>query len=179
MAGGHESGSPLPAPTPWVMGQCGLSSLIRPCPLSCLSFWGPLTSGHRCWFPSMFSKTPGQLLALCEDACSVTTLLCGFGSQVPGAQVLTLERRSRPFSPPAPATLTSRLSLQHPKLLWTSGKEPACQCRRLKRCGFGPWVGRSPGEGPGDSLQYSCLKNPWTEEPDGLQSMGLQRVRHD
>ena len=20
---------------------------------------------------------------------------------------------------------------------------------------------------------------PWTEEPDGLQSMGLQRVRHD
>ena len=22
-------------------------------------------------------------------------------------------------------------------------------------------------------------KIPWTEEPDGLQSMGLQRVRHD
>ena len=22
-------------------------------------------------------------------------------------------------------------------------------------------------------------KNPWTEEPGGLQSMGLQRVRHD
>ena len=26
-----------------------------------------------------------------------------------------------------------------------SGKEPACQCRRLKRCGFDPWVGKSPG----------------------------------
>ena len=24
----------------------------------------------------------------------------------------------------------------------TSGKEPACQCRRLKREGFDPWVGK-------------------------------------
>ena len=24
----------------------------------------------------------------------------------------------------------------------TSGKEPACQCRRCKRCGFNPWVGK-------------------------------------
>ena len=27
---------------------------------------------------------------------------------------------------------------------WSAGKEPACQCRRLKRCGFDPWVGRIP-----------------------------------
>ena len=27
--------------------------------------------------------------------------------------------------------------------------------------------------------QYSCLGNPWTEEPGGLQSMGSQRVGHD
>ena len=26
----------------------------------------------------------------------------------------------------------------------TSGKEPACQCRRYKRPGFDPWVGKSP-----------------------------------
>ena len=24
----------------------------------------------------------------------------------------------------------------------TSGKEPACQCRRHRRCGFDPWVGK-------------------------------------
>ena len=24
----------------------------------------------------------------------------------------------------------------------TSGKEPACQCKRQKRCGFDPWVGK-------------------------------------
>ena len=25
-----------------------------------------------------------------------------------------------------------------------SGKEPTCQCRKPKRCGFDPWVGKSP-----------------------------------
>ena len=29
----------------------------------------------------------------------------------------------------------------------TSGKEPACQCRRLKRCGFDPWLGKIPWSG--------------------------------
>ena len=24
----------------------------------------------------------------------------------------------------------------------TSGKEPACQCRRLEKCGFDPWFGK-------------------------------------
>ena len=36
------------------------------------------------------------------------------------------------------------------------------------------------GEGNGNPLQYSCLENPeWTEVAGSLQSMGLQRVRHD
>ena len=43
-----------------------------------------------------------------------------------------------------------------------SGKEPACQCSSGKRPEFDPWVGsgRAPGRGNGNSLQYSCLKNP-------------------
>ena len=36
----------------------------------------------------------------------------------------------------------------------------AGQCRRHRRCRFDPWVGRSPGEGNGKSLQYSGLENP-------------------
>ena len=32
------------------------------------------------------------------------------------------------------------------------------------------WVRRSPGEGNGNPLQYSCLGNPWTGKPGGLQS---------
>ena len=39
--------------------------------------------------------------------------------------------------------------------------------------------GRSPGEGNGNPLEYSCLENPWTEEPGGLLSMESQRVGHD
>ena len=34
--------------------------------------------------------------------------------------------------------------------------------------------GGSPGEGNGNPLQYSCLGNPMTEEPGGLQSKGSQ-----
>ena len=43
-----------------------------------------------------------------------------------------------------------------------------------------PGLGRSPGEGNGNPLQYSYLERiPWTEEPGDLQSMRSQRVRHD
>ena len=46
--------------------------------------------------------------------------------------------------------------------------------------GLIPGSGRSPGGGNGNPLQYSSLeKIPWTEEPDGLQSMVSQRVRYD
>ena len=42
-----------------------------------------------------------------------------------------------------------------------------------------PRSGRSPGEGNGYPLQYSCLENSMTGEPGGLQFMVLQRVRYD
>ena len=37
-----------------------------------------------------------------------------------------------------------------------------------------PGLGRSPGEGNGNPFQCSCLRNPMTEEPGKLQSMGSQ-----
>ena len=37
-----------------------------------------------------------------------------------------------------------------------------------------PGSGRSPGEGNGNPLQYSCLENIMSEEPGKLQSMELQ-----
>ena len=59
----------------------------------------------------------------------------------------------------------------------SDGKESACNAGDL---GSIPGSGRSPGEGNEYyPLQYSFLENPWTEEPGGLQIMGLQRVRHD
>ena len=35
-----------------------------------------------------------------------------------------------------------------------SGKDPTCQCRRHKKCGFDPLVGKIPGGGWGNPLQY-------------------------
>ena len=55
-------------------------------------------------------------------------------------------------------------------------KESACSAGDS---GLIPGLERSPGEGNGHPLQYSCLENPWTEEPGGLQSIGSQKVRHD
>ena len=44
--------------------------------------------------------------------------------------------------------------------------------------GLIPGSGRSPGEGNGNPVQYSCLENPMGE-PSRLQSIGSQRVECD
>ena len=49
----------------------------------------------------------------------------------------------------------------------------------IKDSGLISRSGRSPKEGTGNPLQSSHLENPWTEEPGGPQSMGLQRVGHN
>ena len=58
----------------------------------------------------------------------------------------------------------------------SGGKESACSIGDL---GSTPDLGRSPGEGNGNPLQYLAWKIPGTEESGGLQSMGSQRVGHD
>ena len=62
----------------------------------------------------------------------------------------------------------------------TSGKELTCQCKKHKRRGFDPWVGKIPLE-KGMATYSSILawKIPWTEEPGGLQSIVSHRVGHD
>ena len=55
------------------------------------------------------------------------------------------------------------------------GKESACNVGDL---GLIPRLERSPGEGNGNPLQYSCLEN-LIDRGAGLKSMGSQRVRHD
>ena len=56
----------------------------------------------------------------------------------------------------------------------SEGKASACSAGDL---GSILGSGRSLGEGNGNPLQYSCLENPM--EPHRVQSMGLQRVRHN
>ena len=42
---------------------------------------------------------------------------------------------------------------------WLSGKESACNAGDSGDTGLIPGLGRSPGGGHGNSLQYSCLEN--------------------
>ena len=43
---------------------------------------------------------------------------------------------------------------------WLSGKESACNARDTGDTGLIPGSGRSPEDGNGNTLQYSCLENP-------------------
>ena len=55
------------------------------------------------------------------------------------------------------------------------GKEPACQCRRCRRCRFDPWVWKIPWRRSWQPTPvFLSGESPWTEEPGGLQ-----RVRHN
>ena len=58
----------------------------------------------------------------------------------------------------------------------SGSKEFACNVGDL---GSIPGLGNSPGGGHGNPLQFLPGESPWTEEPDGLQSMGSQRVGLD
>ena len=53
-------------------------------------------------------------------------------------------------------------------------KASACNAGDL---GSLPGSGRSPGEGNGHPLQYSCLENPMDGGPGGLQSTGSAKSR--
>ena len=71
-----------------------------------------------------------------------------------------------------------------PLLCWSgpsrclSGKESACRCRQEVQ---EMWVRSLDQEDPleENTPVFLAWKIPWTEEPDGLHSLGSQRVRHD
>ena len=58
----------------------------------------------------------------------------------------------------------------------SDGIESSCNAGDL---GSIPGLGRSPGGGHGNPLQYSCLENPMDGGAWWVQSMGSQRVGHD
>ena len=64
-------------------------------------------------------------------------------------------------------------------------KNPPTNAGEMRDLGSNPELGRSPGEGNGNPLQYSCLENPmdrearWvtvhrvTESPTGLKRLSI------
>ena len=57
-------------------------------------------------------------------------------------------------------------------------KNPPANAGDITDVGSTPESGRFPRGGHGNPLQYYCLENPMNRGA-WLQSMGLQRVRHD
>ena len=56
------------------------------------------------------------------------------------------------------------------------GKDFACNAGDL---GSIPGLGRSPGEGKGNPLQYPCLENPMDRRDWQAPAVGPKRVRYD
>ena len=86
----------------------------------------------------------GQWLRLCASTAGGAGLIPAWGTKIPHIQI------SFPGD--------------------SDSQEPACSAGDP---GSIPGWGRSPGEGNGHPLQYSCLENPMDREPGGLQSTGL------
>ena len=59
---------------------------------------------------------------------------------------------------------------------WLSDKESACNAGDV---GLIPGLGRSPPEGDGNPLQYSCLENPMDRGIWWATVPGVERVGHD
>ena len=55
-------------------------------------------------------------------------------------------------------------------------KNPPANAGDIRDAGSIPESGRSPGEGHGNQLQYSCLENPMDREAQQAMSIGSQRV---
>ena len=70
--------------------------------------------------------------------------------------------------------------VQHTQINFPGGSDGKTSVYNVRDLGSIPGLGRFPGEGNGNILQYSCLENPM----DGgawcrLLSMGFRRVGHD
>ena len=57
-----------------------------------------------------------------------------------------------------------------------SNKEPACQCRRPKRCRFNPWVRKIPWRRAKQPTPEFLLKNPMDGGVCRLQNMGHKEL---
>ena len=67
--------------------------------------------------------------------------------------------------------------------LWAILGLPGGSEVKVSACNVGdlgsvPELGRSPGEGNGNPLQYSCLENPMDREAWKATVHGVARVRH-
>ena len=58
-------------------------------------------------------------------------------------------------------------------------KNPPANAGHAKDMGLIPRLGRCPGIGNGNQLQYSCLENPMDRGAWWATPHGVARIRHD
>ena len=76
--------------------------------------------------------------------------------------------------------LFRRVLSSDPLRPWISLVVHSKDCPQFGRPGFDPWVGKIPWRRAWQPFPvFLSGESPWTEDPGGLQSMGLQRVRHN
>ena len=99
-----------------------------------------------------------------EDSLPQVNAAEGMGN-VSGSQI-----RFGELCPPGVFLASAIISFRLP--CWLSGKESACQGRRLE---FDPWVGKIPWRRKWQP-PLVLLPGLWTSEPGGTQSMGSQEL---
>ena len=62
---------------------------------------------------------------------------------------------------------------------WLSGRESTCYVGATGDAGLTPGSGRSPGEGNGYPVQYSCLRNPTDSRTWRAAVHGVAKSRND
>ena len=118
-------------------------SCVVPSAIGCL--WGTLPSNGKKLYMAIFIIQVCGLLN--QRNCLHLCLTAIFQSTIPHLlqpckKLWQVERRSPPW--------------------WLRWHSVCQQCGRL---GFDPWIGKIPGEGNGNPLQYSCLGNPMDRGP--------------
>ena len=62
---------------------------------------------------------------------------------------------------------------------WFSGKESACNAGDIGDAGSASGPGRSPGDGNGNPLQYSCLENSMYRGTWRTRVHGVAKSQHN
>ena len=119
-------------------------------------------------FPACSEYKPGSLLGSKRDWRPASSLRFQWLVPEPRGEVLLLV-----FSYKHVFEVVSWAS--QVALVVKKKKKTNCQCRRCKIHGFNSELGRSPGEGHGTSLEYSCLENPMDRGAWQLQDQQIAR----
>ena len=123
------------------------------------------------YFSSKLKKVPVQLWILYKSIESEVTQCVGKGNSQPPNHLVATS-----FPPLLRLLLFPFLKVR--PTMYSMVKNPAASATANPKAGLIPGLGRSPGEGNGDSLKYSCLENSMDRGAWRASVHGVTKVRH-